>query len=87
MKNCPPDWDEIDLTFGIEMPDFTADTDESAALSVVDGIFDLPGHEPQAAPLPFRPPFGRRAATRRPGRHADMRAAEHPEPVATPRLH
>jgi hypothetical protein len=41
MCNAKFDWDDIDLTFGIELPDFGAPSDD-AQLSIVDGIFDDP---------------------------------------------
>jgi len=75
MSRLPFDWDDIDLTFGIELPDLEASAkDEGACLSTVDGIFDLPGHDLTGGPLPFRQPFGRKPAAGRPRK----REASHP---------
>lgn len=48
------DWDQIDLTFDIELPDFGLPADD-AELSVVDDIFDEPELPEEFIPRPERP--------------------------------
>ena len=64
MNDSPIEWDDIDFSFGIEMPEFGPASDD-AALSIVEDIFRLPGRELMTGALCVRSPLARKPLPRR----------------------
>ena len=66
MTDRPIHWDKIDLTFGVELPDFDAPEQDSGepCLSIAENIFDLPGRDLMCGGAPSRKRLARRTGPR-----------------------